>query len=69
MRTKDFDELKKLGEIELREKLADLKSGLYKLRIQGKMGQLKDTASFARARKDIARVATLLSQMKNEKKT
>ncbi len=61
MRRKDFEELKKLGELELKERLENMKAGLYRLRLQHRLGQMKDTASLNRSKKDIARVYTLLS--------
>ena len=61
MRRKDFEELKKLGELELKERLENMKTGLYRLRLQHRLGQMKDTAGLNRSKKDIARVYTLLS--------
>jgi len=62
MNKKDFDDLKKLGELELREKLSELKNNLYRLRMQLHLGQVKDNAAVSRTRRDIARVRTLLKQ-------
>ena len=62
MNKKDFDDLKKLGELELREKLSELKNNLYRLRMQLRLGQAKDNAAVSRTRRDVARVLTLLKQ-------
>ena len=62
MNKKDFDDLKKLGELELREKLSELKNNLYRLRMQLRLGQVKDNAAVSRTRRDVARVLTLLKQ-------
>jgi len=62
MNKKDFDDLKKLGELELREKLSELKNNLYRLRMQLHLGQVKDNAAVSRIRRDVARVLTLLKQ-------
>ena len=62
MNKKDFDDLKKLSELELREKFSDLKNNLYRLRMQLRLGQTKDNAAVSRTRKDVARVLTLLKQ-------
>ena len=59
---KDFDGLKKLGELELREKLIASKNNLYRLRMQLRLGQTKDNAAVSRTRRDVARVLTLLKQ-------
>jgi len=62
MRKKDFDDLKKLGELELKEKLIALKNDLYRLRMQLRLGQTKDNAAVSQTRRDVARVLTLLKQ-------
>ena len=62
MNKKDFDDLKKLGELELREKLNELKNRLYHLRMQLRLSQTKDNAAISRTRRDVARVLTLLKQ-------
>jgi ribosomal protein L29 len=62
MNKKDFDDLKKLGELELWEKLNELKNRLYHLRMQLRLSQTKDNAAISRTRRDVARVLTLLKQ-------
>jgi len=47
---------------ELREQLANLKKESFNLRFQQATGQLENTAAFRKARRDAARVATVLNQ-------
>ena len=62
MSRKELDGFKKLGELELRERLGELKNKLYRLRMQLRLGQVKDNAAIGRTRRDIARVLTLLKR-------
>ena len=47
---------------ELREELAKLKKESFNLRFQQATGQLENTAGFRKARRDAARVKTILSE-------
>ncbi len=47
---------------ELREQLATLKKESFNLRFQQATGQLENTAAFRKARRDAARVKTVLNQ-------
>ena len=47
---------------ELEGRLGELKKEQFNLRFQKASGQLTNTAQFARVRKDIARVKTILRQ-------
>ncbi len=47
---------------ELEGRLGDLKKEQFNLRFQKASGQLTNTAQFARVRKEIARVKTILRQ-------
>ena len=62
MSRKELDGFKKLGELELRERLGELKNKLYRLRMQLRLGQVKDNAAIGRTRRDIARVLTILKR-------
>jgi len=53
---------------ELKEMLGYMKKELFNLRFQKATGELENTARFRELRRDIARVNTLMSQQKNEKK-
>lgn len=46
----------------------ELRLELMKLRVQARMGTLKNTASIRNTRKDIARILTVLSEKKREGK-
>lgn len=47
---------------ELRDQLASLKKESFNLRFQQATGQLENTAAFRKARRDAARVKTVLNQ-------
>ncbi len=47
---------------QLREELASLKKQSFNLRFQQATGQLENTAAFRKARRDAARVKTVLNQ-------
>lgn len=61
MATKRFKELKNLSKDELATKLRETEAGLFQTRMKKVTGQLTNTASIWQARKDIARIKTLLS--------
>jgi large subunit ribosomal protein L29 len=56
------DEIKALGIEELQKKAQELNQELFNLRFQLHTGHLENTARIAQARKDIARVQTVLRQ-------
>ncbi len=58
------DELRKMQKEELTKKLEELRIELIKLRAQARMGTLKNTSSIRNTRKDIARILTVLSEIK-----
>ena len=60
-------ELRDLTSEELMNKLNDFKSELFSLRFQLATGQLENTASLKKVRKDIARVKTVLRQQELNK--
>lgn len=55
-------ELKKLTEQELKDKLVELKKKLMNLRFQNAIGSLAKTSEIKEAKKDIARVLTILNE-------
>lgn len=57
-----ISELRDLGVAELKQKNNDLQEELFKLRIRNTTGQLESTASLGKAKKDIARVKTVLRE-------
>ncbi|QGA54516.1 50S ribosomal protein L29 [Sulfolobus sp. E5-1-F] len=66
--TVDLEELRKMEKGELLKKVNELRLELIKLRVQARMGTLKNTASIRNTRKDIARILTVLSEKKREGK-
>ncbi len=61
-------ELRELSTEDIRAKLMSIRQELMNLRFQMVTGQLTDTSRFKGARKDIARLETVLSErVRNEK--
>jgi large subunit ribosomal protein L29 len=65
--TKRFKELKNLTKDELATKARELEGELFQARMKRTTGQLSDTASIWRMRKDLARVKTLETQAQAKK--
>jgi len=61
--TKRFKELKNLSNAELTTKIRESESQLFEVRMKKSTGQLEDTASIWRLRKDLARMKMLLGQV------
>jgi large subunit ribosomal protein L29 len=61
--TKRLKELKNLSKDELATKLREVEAELFQAKMKKVTGQLTDTASLWRLRKDIARVKTLQSAL------
>lgn len=57
-------EIRALSANEIRNKLADTREELMKLRFQQVTGQLTDTSRLRALRRDIARMETILNEMK-----
>lgn len=55
-------ELREKTPDQLREELTQLKKQSFNLRFQQATGQLENTAAFRKARRDAARVKTILNQ-------
>ena len=55
-------ELKELGVDQLKEKLAQLNLDLFNYRMTAKLGNLENPSVIQAARKDIARIKTILSE-------
>jgi len=55
-------EIRELSEVELSEKLSDLKAELFNLRFQHAINQLDNPMRLVQVKKDIARVKTVLRQ-------
>jgi len=61
-------ELRELADDELVRKLAELKEQLFKLRFQHELGQLENAAKLQTIRKDIAKIETILTEMRTAAK-
>lgn len=55
-------EIRELSELELSEKLRDLKAELFNLRFQHAINQLENPMRLVAVKKDIARVKTVIKQ-------
>ncbi|MEM4717823.1 MAG: 50S ribosomal protein L29 [Desulfurococcaceae archaeon] len=62
------DEIRKMSSEERERKLIELREELIKLRLQAKMGLLKDTARVRNIRRDIARIFTVINEEKRRGK-
>jgi large subunit ribosomal protein L29 len=62
------NELRELAEDELVRKKVELKDQLFKLRFQHELGQLENAAKLQTIRKDIAKIETLLTEMRSKAK-
>ena len=61
------EELRDLGEEELLEKEKQLRRELFNLRFQKESGQLGDTSLIKKAKRDLARVLTILREIQLKK--
>ena len=59
-------EYKDASEEELQEKIGDLSKELFELRMQKSTGQLGQTHLISAAKKNIARIKTLMAERKTE---
>ena len=59
-------ELRSLSVDELEAKLLELKKEQFNLRVQHSTGQLQNTASVGKVRRDIAKINTLLTERKKK---
>jgi large subunit ribosomal protein L29 len=58
-----INDVRALGQDELKRKLADLKHELFNLRFQKGISQLENPRKMNQTRKDIARINTVLTEM------
>ncbi len=59
-------EIRDLSPEEIRSRLDEAREKYFRLRFQLASGQLKNTANLRQARRDIARLATILRQRERE---
>jgi large subunit ribosomal protein L29 len=57
-------ELRDLSEEELRSRSAELKDQLFKLKFQHALGQLENTMKMRNLKREIAKIKTLLREMR-----
>jgi large subunit ribosomal protein L29 len=63
-----FSEIKDMTQVELAAKSRDLRSEIFNLRLQQASAQLEKPARLRTLRRDIARLETRASQLRNPKK-
>ncbi len=56
-------EIREMSEVELNEKLADLKAELFNLRFQHAINQLENPIRLRDVKKDIARLKTVIREL------
>ncbi len=64
---KKMQELRKYTDLEIESKIFELKQEIFNLRFKQATGQLTDTARVKKARKQIARLYTILIERKTVK--
>lgn len=62
-------ELRELSPEELKDKAENMKKDLMQLRFQKKTGKLERQSALKEAKRDIARVLTVINELKREKKS
>ena len=55
-------EIRDLNVDEIKQKVADLREALFNLRVQHEIGQLENPKKIGEAKKDIARLTTILNE-------
>lgn len=58
-------EIRKMKETDINKKIVDLKEELFNLKFQAALGNIDKTARMSEIRKTIARMKTVLTEMKN----
>lgn len=62
-----IDEIRKFTDVELANKIVELKSNLLALRFQARSGQLENGKLITQCRKDVAKCLTVVSERKANK--
>lgn len=57
-----IDEIRAMSSDDILDKIEDLKVDMYTYRLQKDTGELKDTTTFRKTRRDIARLKTALRE-------
>ena len=61
----NVNKIRDLANEQIETKINDLKQELYNLRFQAAVGKLENTAGLRKAKKDVARCYTILTERKN----
>ena len=59
-------ELRELGPAELERKKSEIQEQIFKLRFQNELGQLENFAKLNTLRKDVARIETILHELRTK---
>ena len=59
-------ELRELGPDELERKKSEIQEQIFKLRFQNELGQLENFAKMNTLRKDVARIETILHELRTK---
>ena len=59
--------IRELNDVEIQNKINDLKQELFNLRFQAEVGKLENTAQLKKVKKEIARCYTVLTERENTK--
>jgi len=59
-------ELRELGPAELERKKSEIQEQIFKLRFQNELGQLENFAKMNTLRKDVARIETILHELRTK---
>ena len=62
-------EIKEMSLDEMRRKIGDLKEELFNLRFQHEIGQLENPQRMKQTKKDIARINTIMCEVRAKSKT
>lgn len=62
-------EIRALSRDEMQQKLIELKHELFNLRFQHEIGQLENSSKLKQAKKDIARIRTVLGELARNPET
>jgi large subunit ribosomal protein L29 len=66
MKSKNWNEIKNMSKVELNAKLSELQDKIFRLRFRHSTAPIKNPLEIREMRKDIARIKTLITQLKNK---
>jgi large subunit ribosomal protein L29 len=69
VKTRDYQELRKKSASDIEQVLAEKRTEVFNLRFSAATGALENTAKLAAAKRDVARVLTLLGEKQREEAT